>query len=68
VLINTKPEFEHEVYNSLKNQSKILEIKPLYREFDMIAKIRIEKKEDIGFYISNKIRSLDGVIHTKTIQ
>jgi hypothetical protein len=45
-----------------------LELKPLYREYDLIAKIKIEKKEELGFYISNEIRSLDGVLHTKTIQ
>jgi len=62
------PEHEHKVYNSLINESKVLEIRPLYREYDLLAKIKTSNKQKFGDFVSNKIRSLKGVIDTKTIQ
>jgi DNA-binding Lrp family transcriptional regulator len=46
----------------------IVEVRPLYQEYDLIAKVKTENKEKLGSFISNKIRSLDGVIDTKTLQ
>jgi DNA-binding Lrp family transcriptional regulator len=68
ILINTKPDKEYYVYNRLLNESKIIELKPLYREFDMIAKVEIDNTQQLGRFITNKIKSLDGVIDTKTLQ
>ena len=68
ILINTKPEKEYHVYNMLSNESKIIELKPLYREFDMIAKVKIDNTQKLGRFVTNKIKSLDGVIDTKTLQ
>jgi DNA-binding Lrp family transcriptional regulator len=68
VLINTNPEKEHEIYNQLVDESKIVELRPLFREYDLIAKVKIDSKEKLGHFISNKIRPIDGVIDTKTLQ
>jgi DNA-binding Lrp family transcriptional regulator len=68
ILIKTKPEKEYYVYNRLSNESKIIELKPLYREFDIIAKVEIDNTKQLGRFIINKIKSLDGVIDTKALQ
>jgi DNA-binding Lrp family transcriptional regulator len=68
VLINTNPEKEHEIYNQLVDESKILELRPLFREYDLIAKVKFDSKEKLGYFISNKIRPIDGVIDTKLLQ
>ena len=52
----------------LSNESKIIELKPLYREYDMIAKVEIDNTKKLGKFVTNKIKSLDGVIDTKTLQ
>lgn len=44
-----------------------MELKPLFLEYDMIAKIRTENHEELGKFVLHKIRSLEGVIDTKTL-
>jgi DNA-binding Lrp family transcriptional regulator len=39
VLISTAPAKEHEVYNQLLNVKEIVELHPLFGEYDLIAKI-----------------------------
>lgn len=34
----------------------------------MIAKVKIDNTQKLGRFITNKIKSLDGVIDTKTLQ
>jgi DNA-binding Lrp family transcriptional regulator len=68
VLINTNPEKEHQIYNQLVDESKIVELQPLFREYDLIAKVKIDDKEKLEYFISNKIRPIDGVIDTKILQ
>jgi hypothetical protein len=48
----------------------VTELKPLFRfrEYDLIAKVKIDSKEKLGVFISNKIRPLEGVVDTKTLQ
>jgi DNA-binding Lrp family transcriptional regulator len=67
VLINTAPALEHEVYNNLSKVSEILELCPLFGEYDLIAKLEAENFEKLGEIVINKIRSLKGVIDTKTL-
>jgi DNA-binding Lrp family transcriptional regulator len=67
ILINTKPKHEHNVYNSLLDDPLVIELIPLFREYNMIAKVKIENTKKLGAFITDKIRSLDGVIDTKTL-
>ena len=67
VLINAAPAHEHEVYIKLSKIPKIVEVHPLFGEFDLIAKIETEDFEKLGEIILNKIRSIKGVIDTKTL-
>ena len=67
VLINVAPAHEHEVYNKLSKISQIIELHPLFGEYDLIAKIEADDFEELGTIIVNKIRSITGVLDTKTL-
>ena len=67
VLITTLPIHEHEVYNKLLKNKKIKEIYPLFGEYDLIIKIDFDDFQSMGEFIVNEIRSLNGVINTKTL-
>ena len=67
VLISAAPAREHEVYDKLTKVSEIIELHPLFGEYDFIAKIDAEDFEKLGSIVVNKIRSIDGVINTKTL-
>ena len=67
VLISAAPAKEHEVYNKLSKVSQIIELHPLFGEYDLIAKIEAEDFERLGEVVVNKIRSIEGVIDTKTL-
>ena len=47
--------------------SELLERDPLFGEYDLIAKIEADDFEKLGNLVVNKIRSIDGVIDTKTL-
>ena len=67
VLISAAPAHEHEVYNKLSKVPEIVELHPLFGEYDLIAKIKADYFEKLGNLVVNKIRSIDGVIDTKTL-
>ena len=67
VLINAAPAHEHEVYTKLSKVPEIVEVHPLFGEFDLIAKIDAEDFEKLGELVVKKIRSIKGVIDTKTL-
>ena len=58
---------EHEVYIKLSKMKEIIELQPLFGEYDIIAKIEAEGFEKLGEIIINKLRSVKGVIDTKTL-
>jgi len=67
VLINTTPMHEHEVYNKLLKNTKIKEVHPLFGEYDLIVKIDCGDLQSLGEIVVKEIRSLNGVIDTKTL-
>ena len=67
ILINTTHALEYEVYNKLLKVPEIIELHPLFGEYDLIAKIEAEDFEKLGEIVSDKIRSIKGVIDTKTL-
>ncbi len=67
VLINVAPAHEHEVYNKLSKIPQIVELHPLFGEYDLIAKIDAADFEELGTLIVNKIRAITGVLDTKTL-
>ncbi|MHB1493789.1 MAG: Lrp/AsnC ligand binding domain-containing protein [Thermoplasmataceae archaeon] len=67
VLISTVPGKEHEVYNKISMITYIVEIHPLFGEYDLIAKIDVNDFSELGKIVVDKIRKIDGVIDTKTL-
>ncbi|HEX9710380.1 MAG TPA: Lrp/AsnC ligand binding domain-containing protein [Candidatus Thermoplasmatota archaeon] len=67
VLVSTAPAKEHEVYNRLQEISEIVELHPLFGEYDLIAKIDTKDFNHLGQIVVNKIRTIPGVIDTKTL-
>ena len=67
VLINAAPTHEHDVYNKLSKMPEIIELHPLFGEYDLIAKIEADDLENLEVIVANKIRPIDGVIDTKTL-
>ncbi len=67
VLVSTAPAKEHEVYNHLLNVEEVVELHPLFGEYDIIAKIEAEDFNSLGQIVVDRIRSIAGVIDTKTL-
>lgn len=67
VLISTAPAKEHEVYNALLKIKEIVELHPLFGEYDLIAKIEASDFNVLGQIVVDKIRTITGVIDTKTL-
>ena len=67
VLISAAPAHEHKVYTELSKIPQIVELHPLFGEYDIIAKIETEDYEKLGNIVVNKIRTVEGVKDTKTL-
>ena len=67
ILIKAAPALEHEVYTKLSKIQEIIDLQPLFGEYDLIAKIEAEDFEKLGKIVINNIRSVKGVIDTKTL-
>jgi len=66
-LLITKPLFEHDIYLALHRAEEINDIYPLFGEYDLICKIEAEDKEAVQKVVEEKIKSMEGVLCTKTL-
>jgi DNA-binding Lrp family transcriptional regulator len=66
-LIDIEPTREREVYAKLMKLKEIVELYPLFGEYDLIAKVEGESFDEIGAVVVSRIRSIDGVKATKTL-
>ena len=67
VLISAAPTKEHEVYENLLQIPEIIELYPLFGEFDLIAKLETDNYDKLGKIVIDRIRTIDGVLNTKTL-
>ena len=67
-LLTISPLHEKSVYEKLGNISEIIEIHPLFGEFDILVKIQCPDIDSIGGVVINKIRALKGVVDTVVAQ
>jgi DNA-binding Lrp family transcriptional regulator len=67
ILISTVPTKEHEVYNELLKVKEIIELHPLFGEYDIMAKVEAKDPDELAQIIINKIRKIEGVTDTKTL-
>jgi len=66
-LLSISPLHEKEVYEKLKDTPEIIEVHPLFGEYDILLKIETIDFDSIGKIVINKIRSIKGVTDTKTL-
>ena len=66
-LLSISPLHEKTVFDSLKNVSEIIEIHPLFGEYDILVKIQTTDIDGIGEVVIKKIRALKGIVDTKTL-
>ena len=67
VLMHVSPLHENEVFNKLSKLPEVIELHPLFGEYDLIAKIEVKDYESIDQIIINKIKTIDGITDTKTL-
>jgi DNA-binding Lrp family transcriptional regulator len=61
------PVHEYQVFNKLSKLHEVIEVHPLFGEYDLIAKIQAEDYESIGEIVIHKIKTIDGITDTKTL-
>jgi DNA-binding Lrp family transcriptional regulator len=66
-LLSISPLHEKTVYEKLKQIPEIIEVHALFGEFDILVKIEAHDIDSIGSIVINKIRSVQGVVDTKTL-
>ena len=67
-LLSISPLHEKSVYETLNDRiPEIVEVHPLFGEFDILVKIECNDIDSIGDIVINKIRSTKGVLDTKTL-
>lgn len=67
VLIHVSTMSESEVFNKLLKIPEVIELHPLFGEYDIIAKIEAKDYESIGEILIHKIRTIDGILYTSTL-
>ena len=67
VLINVEPGAEYEVYNSVSELPFVVVANLLFGDDDLILKIEADNMGVIARLVVDNIRSIDGVINTKTL-
>ena len=66
-LLSISPLHEKAIFNALNNIAEIAEVHPLFGEYDILVKIDCSDIDDIGDVVIKKIRSLKGIVDTKTL-
>ncbi len=67
VLISVEPSMEKDVYQKLLKIDEVVELYPLFGEYDLIAKIEASTYDQIGEIVVSRIRAIDGIKTTKTL-
>ncbi|HKZ48507.1 MAG TPA: Lrp/AsnC ligand binding domain-containing protein [Thermoplasmata archaeon] len=67
VLIGVEPKREREVQDRLMKVEEIVELYPLFGEYDLIAKVEADDYDKIGEVVVSKIRTITGVRATRTL-
>ena len=67
VLVNTEPAKEHTIYSALSKNKHIDYIYPLFGEYDLLFRLTIENEQQLNDIMLNQIRTIDGILTTKTL-
>ena len=66
-LLSISPLHEKTVYEALRSIPEITEVHPLFGEYDILLKIECPDIDSVGEVVINKVRSIKGVMDTKTL-
>lgn len=66
VLMTAKSGSEQTVVAALKKMAEVKDVKILYGEYDVIAKIQVDSIEKLDAFVP-KVRAIDGVEKTNTL-
>ena len=66
-LLSISPMHEKTVYEQLSKIPEVVEVHPLFGEYDILVKIQSTDIDSIGNIVINKIRSIQGIMDTKTL-
>jgi len=66
-LLSISPLREKEVFEKVNAIDEIVEVHPLFGEYDILLKIKTEDIDSIGQVVIKKIRSIKGVTDSKTL-
>ena len=66
-LLTISPLHEKSVYDTLRSIPEIVEVYPLFGEYDILIKIEGNDIDSIGNIVIKKIRSTTGIVDTKTL-
>ena len=66
-LLSISPLHEKTVFDKLNAIPEITEIHPLFGEYDILVKMECSDIDSIGNVVINKIRSIQGVMDSKTL-
>ena len=67
VLINVEPGSEYEVFNTTQDLPFVVDANLLFGDHDLILKIEAENMGVIARLVVDHLRSIDGVLNTKTL-
>jgi len=67
VLIIISPDHKDNVCKRLSKEEMVVEVNQLIGEYDLIAKVKGNSRDEIGEFVIKKVRTIEGVIDTKTL-
>lgn len=67
ILIALEGGDENKIKEELQKHKEIIDVKIVFGEWDIIAKVEFESTEEMGTFIMEKIRHLKGIKMTSTL-
>ncbi|MBW2980200.1 Lrp/AsnC ligand binding domain-containing protein [Candidatus Woesearchaeota archaeon] len=67
VLLKVKAGSEREIVTSLDSIKEVAEVSELYGDWDVIARLGLQRFEDLDRILTEKIRSLNGIKESSTM-
>jgi len=67
ILISALPTYEKKILNNLSKIPEVVDLYPLLGWYDIIVKIEAKDYVNLGNFILNRIRSIEGIDDTRTL-
>ncbi len=67
ILIVVKSGTEKEVVNALEDVKEVKEVKIVYGQYDIVAKIELEDIGELNSFLLKNVRSIPGIVDSSTL-